>query len=421
MLFLLASTALRLPSTFRYPSFWAEDATIFFKQAVEMGPGALLLPVYGSYHTVPRLIVLLSSLMPVLWAPALYALGAGLVSSACLAVFARPGFRWLVPDDRVRLLLCWLFSLVPGTNECFFALCTLNYPVFCGVLFLLLERDEHGRWRMGLPRALLVSFLWFSVGQGLVLALPLAGLFWLTRNRGYLLCLATLGLSVALNLTAENSYRPDELAGLPTLALVYLDNLCLRLVFVPLARPRWIRYVYAMTDVTFFGLSAALLLAYLYAVGRKRDLDPEGKRVVLVTVPSAMAVFPLTALVRSYGLAILGRHQFYMGGRNALVASILALLLFWQWLGRPAGPLPRRAPALAFLAWTTLNILYEPLLVPVGPFRPFVWEWPHQAAIIEKALQDRRARRLREPVVVRDIRCRPDSPVWTIGELTIGP
>src|SRR3989442_9659659 len=35
--------------------------------------------------------------------------GAGLVSSACLALFARPGSRWLVPDDRVRVLLCWLF------------------------------------------------------------------------------------------------------------------------------------------------------------------------------------------------------------------------------------------------------------------------------------------------------------------------
>jgi hypothetical protein len=251
VLFLLASTALRLPSTFRYPSFWAEDATIFFKQGVEMGAGALLLPVYGSYQTVPRLIVFLSSFLPVVWAPTLYAVGAGLVSGACLALFARPGFRWLVPDDRVRLLLCWLFSVAPGTNEAFFALCTLNYAVFCGVLFLLLERDEDGRWRMGLSRALLVSFLWLSVGQGVVLALPLAGLFWLTRNRAYLLCFATLGLSVALNLTAENSYRPTELAGPGALTRVYLANVFLRLAFVPLVGQRWIGRVYEMRDVTF--------------------------------------------------------------------------------------------------------------------------------------------------------------------------
>jgi len=420
-LLLFASTALRLPSTFRYPSFWAEDATVLFKQGVEVGPAALLLPFYGSYHAVPRLIVFFSSLLPVIWAPALYALGAGLGFSACLALFARAGFRWLVPDDRIRLLLCWLFSLAPGTNEGFFALCTLNYAVFCGIVFLLLERDEQGRWRMGLGRALLVSFLWLSAGQGVVLALPLAGLFWRTRNRAYLLCLATLGLSTALNLTAENSYRPAELAGLRALVLVYIDNLCLRLAFVPLVGQRWIRRVYAMSDVVFYGLSAALLGGYLYLVGRKRDPDADGKRVLLVTVLSAMATFPLTVLVRDYALPILRRRNFHMGGRISLVPSTLALLLLWLWLARPTGSLSRRAAAWAFLAWATLNVLYEPYLQPFAAFRLFGQEWPQQAAIIEKALQDRRAGRLREPVVVKDIRCRPRSPDWKIDELVIRP
>jgi hypothetical protein len=418
-LLLLASTALRLPYTFRYPSFWAEDATVLFRQGVETGAAALLLPLYGSYHALPRLIVLISSLLPVAWAPALYALGAGLVSSACLALFARPGFRWLVPDDRVRLLMCWLFSLAPGTNEGFFALCTLNYAVFCGLLFLLLERDEHGRWRMGLGRALLVSFLWLSAGQGVVLALPLAVLFWQTRNRAYLLCLATLGLSAALNLTAENSYRPTEIAGPRALVLVYLDNLGLRLAFVPLVGQRWIRRVYAMSDLVFYALSAALLGGYLYAVGRKRDPDAEGKRVLLATVLATMATFPLTVLVRDYALAILRRQHFHMGGRISLVPSTLALLLLWLWLARPAASLVKRAAACAFLAWTTLNVLYEPFLDPVEPFRPV--EWPQQAAIIEKALEDRRAGRLREPVVVKDIRCRPRSPDWKIDALVIRP
>ena len=123
VLLIFVSTALRLPGTFLYPSFWAEDLTIFFKESIEMGPAALVQPLYGSYHTIPRLIALAASLGPVAWAPALFALGAGLVSSLCLALFSRPGFRWLVPRDDVRLFACWLFSFVPGTNESFFALC----------------------------------------------------------------------------------------------------------------------------------------------------------------------------------------------------------------------------------------------------------------------------------------------------------
>ena len=62
-----------------------------------MGPAALGQPVYGSYHTLPRLIALVASLGPVAWAPGLFALGAGLVSSASLALLSRPGFRWSPP------------------------------------------------------------------------------------------------------------------------------------------------------------------------------------------------------------------------------------------------------------------------------------------------------------------------------------
>src|SRR6185295_20162150 len=75
---LLASTALRIPGTFLYPSFWAEDLTILFKDSIEMGPAAVGQPIYGSYHTLPRLIALVASLCPAAWAPAVFALGAGL-------------------------------------------------------------------------------------------------------------------------------------------------------------------------------------------------------------------------------------------------------------------------------------------------------------------------------------------------------
>ncbi len=421
VLLLFALTALRLPATFLHPVFWAEDGTVFFKESVEIGPAALLRSFDGSYHTVPRLIAILSSLFPVAWAPILYAVGAGVVSSACLALFSRPGLRWLVPDDRVRLLLCGIFSLVPGTNEGFFAVCCLYYAIFCAGAFLILERDEAGRWRMGPGRALLVSFLWFSMGQGLVLAVPLVCLFWLTRNPNYLVCLGALALSVLLNLAAENTRRPDHWADPATLALVYLDNLFVRLGFIPVMGYRWITRVLVMPDLLFLFLSALLLAVYLYAATRKRPVDFQGALLITATVSSAIAVFPLTVLVRSYGLEFLRRPHFHLGGRIALVPSILALLLLWLVLTRPARSVLRRAAAVVLLAWTTVNILFEPLYQWRGPFEPFASEWPRQATIIEKALQDRRAGRLREPVVLEDIRCRPRAPLQVIRALTIAP
>lgn len=421
VLLLFALAALRLPSNFVYPAFWAEDATVFFRQSVELGPAALLRPVYGSYHMVPRLIAWLASFFPVAWAPALYALAAGLLASASLALFSRPGFRWLVPNDLVRVLVCVLSSLVPGTNESTFVLCGLNYTMFVGVVWLILERGDDGAWRMGPARALLVSFLWFSIGQGLVLAPALLLLFWLTRNRNYLLCLAVLGLTVALNVGTDNPYRPTRLPHTVALLRVYVNNIFIRLAFIPVFGRRGIDRVFDLRYVLYLSIPTLLILGYLLAVRRRRALDAAGARVLAATILGGMALFPLIALVRDYSLRQLRIKHFLFEGRYSLVPSVFALLLLYVWLARPARSVPRRAAAAVFLSWTTMNLLLEPLHVPPEPFRPFLWEWPQQAATIEQALRDKKAGRLRQAVVVTDIHPRPHFPTWKVQGLTISP
>ena len=417
-LFLLS--ALRQPGAFLFPSFWAEDATVLFREAIERGPwAALALPLYGSYHTVPRLVVLAASAFPTAWAPALYALGAGLATSAAPALFARPGFRWLVPHDGLRVLAAVLFSLVPGTNEGAFALCTLNYALFTGILFLLLERDPGGRWRMGPGRALVVSFLWLSVGQGLVLAPLLAVLFALTRNRLYVACLAALVLSTLLNLGTENEYLPEERAGPAALLAVFLDNLFLRVVWVPLAGRTGLAGVMALPSLPFLLVSSLALAGAVVAVGRRRVLDRGGAAVLGAAVLGAMSVYPMIALARTYGLGILRRPEVQLTGRYALVPSVLVLVLLWTWLARPARSRLGRAAGAALLAWTTANVLSEPLYVPPEPRRPFVWEWRYQAAAIDRALAARKAGRLEEPVVIDAIHCRPRP--WVLRNVTISP
>ena len=236
VLLLFVTSALRIPATFLDPLFWAEDCTVFFHDSVEIGAPAILAPLYGSYHLLPRLIVYLASFLPTFWGPVLYAVGAGVLSSVSLGLFSRGGFRWLVPDDRIRVLMCWLFSLVPGTTESFFALCTVNYALSCGLLFLLLERDAEGRWQMGIRRALLMSFLWFSVGQAVVLAAPLLYLYWLTRNRQLpAVPRARSPPPWRSNASSTNEYHPDAFPGASARsALIYFENLAARLAFIPL-------------------------------------------------------------------------------------------------------------------------------------------------------------------------------------------
>jgi hypothetical protein len=422
VLLLFASSALRFPGTFLHPAFWAEDCLFFFRESVETGTSAILAPMYGSYHLLPRLIAFVVSFFPTFWAPVLYAVAAGLLSSLSLALFSRAGFRWLVPDDRLRVVVCWLFSLVPGTYESFFALCTVNYALFCGLLLLLLERDGKGRWQMSVRRALLVSFLWFSVGQGLVLAPLIAYLFWPTRNRNYLLCLTTLAGAVLLNATAENVYRPHPLPGPGLLALIYFENLAVRLAFLSLVPNSWHESVRKMETVPFLLLSVALIGSYLWAAYRARRRDLEGLRALVVAVLSSMALYPLTAVARDYGVTAFTRAHATLGGRAGMVPAVLALLLLWQLLAHPGKKRLGQLAAAGFLAWTTYCILHEPYSQPPRPPLGPAREWPAQAATIDAALRERRAGTLQEPVVIGDIRCRPaSSPKWTIRGLTIAP
>jgi hypothetical protein len=420
VLVLFTSSALRFPGIFLDPSFWAEDGVFFFRDSVEIGPSAILSPLYGSYYTLIRLVAFLISFFPTYWAPLSYAIAAGLLASVSLSLFSRAGYRWLVPDDRLRVIACWLFSLVPGTYESFFALSPGTYAVFWALFLLLLERDAQGRWQMGTGRALLSLLLCFSLGQGLVLAPLVAYLFWLTRNRRYLLLLAALAGALLLNLTTQNAYRPALLPAPGLLALIYFENLAVRLAFVPLVPYRWLDAVRKMGGAPFLLLSVVLVGSYLCAAFRARRRDAEGARVLVLGVLCVMATFPLTALARNYGVAALTREQVTLGGRAALVPSVLALLLLWQLLARPGRKGGPRVAAVGLLAWTTYCVLHEPFYqAPSPPVAP-PWEWPERAATIDAAVRARRAGTLREAVVVPKIRCRP-APDWKIKGLTIAP
>jgi len=422
VLLLFASSALRFRGIFLDPTFWAEDGVFFFRNSIEIGAPAILLPLYGSHHLLPRLVAFVVSFLPIYWAPVLYAVAAGLLSSFGLAVFSRAGLRWLVPDDGVRVLMCWLFSLTPGTYETYFALCGMNYSLFCGLLFLLLERDAQGRWQMDAGRTLLVSFLWFTVGQGLVLAAPISYLFWLTRNRNYLVCLVSLAGAVLLNASVENEYLPESTPGPGQLAILYFENLAMRLGFLSVLPYRFHDAVRKMGSAAFVLSSLALIGGYLWAAFKARLRDAVGSRVLALAVLSSMAIYPLTALARNYGVVTFGREQASLGGRHGLVPAVLALVLIWQLLARPGRGGARLLTTAGVLAWTTFCILHEPYYQPPSPPIAPAGEWLEQATAIDEALRARRAGTLQEAVVIRKIRCRPIwSPVWRIRGLTIAP
>jgi hypothetical protein len=307
-------------------------------------------------------------------------------------------------------------------TECFFALITLTYLLFMAVLLLFLERDSSGAWSMGGWRALLVSVLWLSVGQGLVLVPLVVYLAVHTRNRRYLICLASLAASVWLNLPAGGgSFAPSAIPSVLTLLQVFADNLFVRIIYLPLLGISRLGPILALSPSAFLALSAAALALLLLVLARFTKIDSAGLVVLGIAIASAMTVFPVTAVTRSYGLGVLLRPSLTTGGRYDVLPSIVALVIAAAILVRRSSPRSFQMGGAMLLAVVVNNVLVVPLFWPAQPFLPFIWEWPRQAARIEEALDKRRVGALRRSVVVKEIRCRPGLPFGPIRDLTIAP
>jgi hypothetical protein len=96
----------RRPSTLTRPQFWAEDGTVFFRDQLMLGFGALSQPYAGYLHLISRLIAEIAGAFPAHWAPLCYGLGALLVAAFCCSEFAEPKYRIFLGSDILRLVLC---------------------------------------------------------------------------------------------------------------------------------------------------------------------------------------------------------------------------------------------------------------------------------------------------------------------------
>jgi hypothetical protein len=216
---------------------------------------------------------------------------------------------------------------------------------------------------------------------------------------------------------------PATIPSLPTLFQVYADNVFVRIVYLPLFGISRLGGVLALPEPAFLALSAVALVLILYLLARWTKIDSSGVRVLALTTASAMAVFPLTAITRPYGLGLLQRPNLILGGmRYDVLPSVLALLLAAAILVRPFSSRSRQVGAALLLALVANNVLAQSFFQPPQPFRPFVWEWPRQADRIERALAKRRAGLLHRSVVVKAIPCRPGPPNYgPLKTVTVAP
>lgn len=192
-----------------YADFWAEDANLYFGDALKGGFWTILDIYAGTLHVLQRLLAyLIITLAPVSSWPAVTTLLCIAMTAACVASIVRPGLEWIIPSVGARFFVAIMLCVMPGYEEMLGNLANLNWMLLFWMAFLGLRDPKQAiTWR----ELTMVLLICNSLGTSILL-LPLFS--WrlycvfrdveLTKNRAkeaYLLviCVASLITLIFLN------------------------------------------------------------------------------------------------------------------------------------------------------------------------------------------------------------------------------
>ncbi len=396
--------ALRNPAALLRAEFWAEDGTVFFRDALLHGAASLAMPVYGYLLSLARVVAWVATLFPVLWTTYLYAAAALMVNAFTVAYVSRPGFAWLIRRRSHRILAGCLLTLAPGAGEVFLNISNLTNCLGLLALLLLIE----------MPRVLSVRKLAALVAIGLssghmVILLPLILYLWVRgRHRSHLFLLLALLPIVAANVLGNQ--RSGAETGLLDYSrflmapLVIAENFVVRLFFAPFLGSELVGPLMKTPALVFWPLALAALAAAAWALRRARP-DGETTRILALSYLLTVSTFGIIVVSRSYAFEKVQREagNIMWGVRYSFLPGVVADLIWLAALiplaggvggvggaGGAGGAGGRRR--LRWLARAAIVLLCANDLVRWhGVYRRHDAHWPESAARIQAVL-DQRAR-----------------------------
>ncbi len=140
-----------------HPGLWAEDGSVFLKDALDFGWSALLIPYEGYFHTLNRLVMQLLLNFPLTWLP-------GLVTFVCfgiyawvMSIFAERTYRYLLKSDFMRLGIALGLCILPGGIEMLGNLCNLHRILAVYIFFLSIRSAQDDYNPIHLASVLLIG------------------------------------------------------------------------------------------------------------------------------------------------------------------------------------------------------------------------------------------------------------------------
>lgn len=191
----------RRPDALFRAQFWAEDATVFFKQAFEQPHiDSLLLPYNGYLHLVPRSIALaVVKIAPPEHAPLLFNLAAIIIAAASVSLFSSVRFRHVVRSDFARFAACLTIAAAHPAIEIVNMLTNVHWYLTLASL-LLIVMPVFSIWE-AVAAILIQAIIGFSCPMTLMIVpLALGAAIWGRRNW------RPAALALVLAMTAHLAY-----------------------------------------------------------------------------------------------------------------------------------------------------------------------------------------------------------------------
>jgi hypothetical protein len=356
-----------------HADLWAEDGAVFLNQAATLGGASLLRPYAGSYLTIERL-VMLSALraVPLSWLPAAVTLSCIVVLASVMSRIVSPAYEWLISSSYLRVLLAFMFCLLPGLGEMTGNLCNLNWILFCWLALVGLKDPSVPLTWIEVALSVLVTL---SMGTAILLVPLFTWRLAVSKDSMSmshwvsgiveLAVLVVLGVGLLLFVDRPSGSPLPSVRGL---ARMWYDHVAFLVAFTPWLGDRLTNALWGSLGTSLYRIGEVtfLVFSFWWTWSHRRETCAQAV-MVLVLGMSLWTV--LAAMVRPLALEVLQqRPEWFYDSRYAFPMSF-AGVLYWMVVLAPWATAHgiRNAVVVAFLV---LNITMSLHRFDIGAYGP---------------------------------------------------
>lgn len=376
---------LRRTDAITNPQFWAEDASVFFQQNLELGCWRALHTLFHGFpYLGQRLVACAATPSPLREVPLIYNVVSYVVVAVSLASFSTPSFRHVIRSDALRVAFCLAIPALPQAWELVGNLTNTSW--FLGIWLMLLTL-------MRLPRASVTLAFLGLAGLVATFSTPLS------------ILTAPLWLMRALHALPRRRWREVGFASLAFCGVLLVISVTGDLGRDRSATPSVTR---ALRDTLSIHVLAQAALGPRAVLGVEAHLGRSGMYAIAIALLTALAVLAWRTRRRSlpvllycaYGIllssamALIGRPRLALAAAKAPTAlkglssipvryHLLAVGLVYLAALASIDRLPRgRSHAIALAMLFTLIGSSVASTLVVSPFHDL--QWPSYAARLER-------------------------------------